>query len=184
MPNPEKSPLVGVIMGSDSDLPKMMPAGDILDSFGVENEFRIISAHRTPDRMDHYAKTAHERGLRVLIAAAGGSAHLQGMSASHTHLPVLGVAIESQPDVQNSALGSMVSMPPGIPLATMGRNESGAKNAALEAVRILSGNNPDLQAAYLEFVAKQAAEVVGKDDEIQRLGRKAYFDLHFPEKKS
>ena len=176
MTNPEKSPLVGVIMGSDSDLPTMLPAGEVLDSFNVANEFRIMSAHRTPERMTEYARSARKRGLQVIIAAAGGSAHLPGMTASETILPVLGVAIESRPDVQNAAIGSMIYMPPGIPLATMGRGEGAAKNAALEAVRILALHDESLSEAYIDYVAKLASEVKTKDDQLLELGRTTYAD--------
>ncbi len=159
----ERVPLVGVIMGSDSDLPVMKPASDILEQFGVPHEVRIISAHRTPQKMAAYGRAAVRSGLKVIIAGAGGSAHLPGMTASETRLPVLGVAIESSPDPLNSAIGSMIRMPKGIPLATMGKGEAAAANAGLEAVRILALQDDELGEAYDRYVERLAAEVEQKD---------------------
>ena len=170
----EIKPLVGVIMGSDSDLKTMKPAADILDKFHVPNEVRIISAHRTPDRMAEYGRTAISRGLKLIIAGAGGSAHLPGMMASETRLPVLGVAIESSPDPTNAALGSMIRMPKGIPLATMGKGEAAAANAGLEAVRILAVEDRDLGSAYEDYVAQMAREVEEKDARLLELGATVY----------
>jgi phosphoribosylaminoimidazole carboxylase PurE protein len=169
----EKNPLVGVIMGSDSDLDTMQYAGLRLDFFGVENEFRIISAHRTPEALTKYGHEAVERGLKIIIAGAGGSAHLQGMMASHTRLPVLGVAIEST-DTMNAAFGSMVRMPKGIPLATMGKGEAGAENAALEAVRILALSDPSLAEDYDDYVISLRKEVQRKDAKLFEMGPQAY----------
>lgn len=174
MSSREVAPLVGVIMGSDSDLPTMKPASDILAKFEVEHEVRVISAHRTPARMAEYGRMAVSRGLKVIIAGAGGSAHLPGMTASETRLPVLGVAIESSPDPTNAALGSMIRMPKGIPLATMGKGEAAAANAGLEAVRILALGNEELAGAYDQYVADLAAEVEEKDALLRELGPAAY----------
>lgn len=133
------NPAVGIIMGSDSDLPVMQEAAKILESFSVPYEISIVSAHRTPDRMYEYAKTARSRGLRVLIAAAGGSAHLPGMTAALTTLPVIGVPVESKALKGVDSLYSIVQMPAGVPVATVAIN--GAKNAALLAVQILGVND-------------------------------------------
>src|SRR3990167_1792279 len=170
----ERQPIVGVIMGSDSDLKVMKPAADILEEFGVPHEVRIKSAHRTPERMAEYGRTAVSRGLRVIIAGAGGSAHLPCMIASETRLPVLGVAIESSPDTTNAALGSMIRMPKGIPLATMGKGEAAAANAGLEAVRILALSDDVLGRAYEEYVDSMAHEVILKDARLAADGVAAY----------
>jgi len=167
-------PVVGVIMGSDSDLKTMKPACDILGRFAVPHETRIVSAHRTPHWMAEYGREAVDRGLLAIIAGAGGSAHLPGMMASETRLPVLGVAIESSPDPTNAALGSMIRMPRGTPLATMGKGEAAAANAGLEAVRILSLLDPELAAQYDQYMADMAAEVQAKDDRLVQLGPEAY----------
>ena len=172
----ERTPLVGIIMGSDSDLKVMKPAGDILSHFDVPHEYRIKSAHRTPEKMAEYGRTALARGLKVIIAGAGGSAHLPGMIASETRLPVLGVAIESSPDPTNAALGSMIRMPKGIPLATMGKGEAAAANAGLQAVRILALQDAALGDAYDQYVAAMAAEVIAKDEQLLALGAAAYLD--------
>ncbi len=131
-------PLVGLIMGSQSDWPTLKPASELLDSLGVAHEARIVSAHRTPDRMRDYAKAAAGRGLKVLIAGAGGAAHLPGMTASFTTLPVLGVPVESKALKGMDSLLSIVQMPGGVPVATFAIGESGAKNAALHAAAILA----------------------------------------------
>ncbi|MGB4758679.1 MAG: 5-(carboxyamino)imidazole ribonucleotide mutase [Candidatus Saccharimonadales bacterium] len=177
MANRETNPLVGVVMGSDSDLPALQPAFTILDSFKVPYEWGIKSAHRTPEAMIQYGRTAADRGLQVLIAAAGGSAHLPGMLASETRLPVLGVAIENSPDPMNSALGSMVYMPKGKPLATMGRKEAAAHNAALFAVRILALADPELAARYDAYDNKLAEEVKAKDALAQAMLPRDYATL-------
>ncbi|TYQ18343.1 UNVERIFIED_CONTAM: 5-(carboxyamino)imidazole ribonucleotide mutase [Acetivibrio alkalicellulosi] len=130
---------VGIIMGSDSDLPVMKKAAEILDSLNVGYEISIVSAHRTPDKMYHYAKTAEERGIDVIIAGAGGSAHLPGMVAAITHLPVIGVPIKSRNLDGIDSLMSIVQMPAGIPVATVPVNDS--ENAALLAARIIGLND-------------------------------------------
>jgi 5-(carboxyamino)imidazole ribonucleotide mutase len=129
-------PLVGIIMGSDSDLPIMQEAADLLETMGVLYELTIVSAHRTPERMVDYAKTAKKRGLKVIIAGAGGAAHLPGMVASLTALPVIGVPVKSRSLDGLDALYSIVQMPPGVPVATVAIN--GAKNAGILAAQILS----------------------------------------------
>ena len=170
----EKNPLVGIVMGSDSDLKVMKRAGDMLERFGVPHEYGIKSAHRTPEKMIEYGRLAVSRGIKVIIAGAGGSAHLPGMLASETRLPVLGVGIESSPDPTNAALGSMIRMPEGIPLATMGKGEVASANAGLEAVRILALIDPSLGEAYDEYVQEMAKEVEGKDLLLSQLGAAEY----------
>ncbi len=134
----KKQPLVGLIMGSQSDWPTLKPASEILDALEVAYESKIVSAHRTPDRMSAYAKAAAGRGLKVIIAGAGGAAHLPGMVASMTTLPVLGVPVESKALKGMDNLLSIVQMPGGVPVATFAIGESGAKNAALHAAAILA----------------------------------------------
>jgi 5-(carboxyamino)imidazole ribonucleotide mutase len=138
------SPLVGLIMGSQSDWPTLKPAADILDQLGVPHECRIVSAHRTPERLYAYARNAAGRGLKVIIAGAGGAAHLPGMTASLTTLPVLGVPIETRALKGMDSLLSIVQMPGGVPVATFAIGESGAKNAALHAAAILALSDQDL----------------------------------------
>lgn len=168
--------LVGIIMGSDSDLPVMTEAAKVFDEFNIGYEVRIISAHRTPDVMVAYAKTAQERGLKVIIAGAGGSAHLPGMTASETTLPVLAVPVRAEHH-DHEALWSNVKMPPGIPLATM--PENGAKNAALMAVEILGLLDKDLQQKYIDYRQKQHTEVTEKDDKLVAKGWRNYLgDKH------
>lgn len=173
----EADPIVGIIMGSDSDLPVMKHVGRALDQLNLAEpipyEERVISAHRTPARMVEYARTARGRGLQVIVALAGGSAHLQGMTASETTLPVLGVAITSNPDVLNRALGSMIGLPEGKPLASF-QGKEGAFNAGLLAARILSLARPDITAALEEYDAKLAATVEAKDVELHALGAEGY----------
>jgi 5-(carboxyamino)imidazole ribonucleotide mutase len=132
------APLVGIIMGSQSDWPTLKAAADLLKELGVAHECKIVSAHRTPDRMYAYAKGAAERGLRAIIAGAGGAAHLPGMTASLTLLPVLGVPIETKALKGLDSLLSIVQMPGGVPVATFAIGESGARNAALHAAAILA----------------------------------------------
>ena len=136
--------LVGVIMGSESDLPTMQAAIDILDSFGVATEIEVVSAHRTPRRMVEYAETARGRGLKVIIAGAGGAAHLPGMMASKTRLPVIGVPIQTKALSGVDSLYSIVQMPRGYPVATMAIGAAGAANAGLLAAGILAVNDPAL----------------------------------------
>jgi 5-(carboxyamino)imidazole ribonucleotide mutase len=169
-------PIVGIIMGSDSDMDVMGEAAKILEQFAVPFEVRIISAHRTPDVMADYAATAVKRGLQVIIAGAGGSAHLPGMTASHTTLPVLAVPIKRDHH-DHEALWSNIKMPPGIPLATM--PENGAKNAALMAIEILALTDEKLHQAYVQFRQSQANDVIQVDASVQKDWRK-----HFTESPS
>ncbi len=145
---PDQNPLVGIIMGSQSDWDTMKHAADILGALEVPCESRIVSAHRTPDRLYEYATTARDRGLKVIIAGAGGAAHLPGMTASMTTLPVLGVPVESKALKGLDSLLSIVQMPGGIPVGTMAIGTAGAKNAALLAAAIL-GTGDDAVAARL-----------------------------------
>ncbi|MGR3718274.1 MAG: 5-(carboxyamino)imidazole ribonucleotide mutase [Thermohalobaculum sp.] len=138
--------LVGIVMGSQSDWPTMQRAAEVLDELGVAHEVKIISAHRTPDRMFTYAEAAVGRGLRVVIAGAGGAAHLPGMLASKTRLPVLGVPVQSQALNGLDSLLSMVQMPAGVPVGTLAIGEAGAANAALLAAAIIATTDPELAA--------------------------------------
>lgn len=168
-----KDILVGIIMGSDSDLDIMSQAAKTLDEFGVGYEVHVISAHRTPDAMGDYAREAKERGLKLIIAGAGGSAHLPGMTASHTTLPVIAIPIKRE-NHGHEAFWSNIKMPPGIPLATM--PENGAKNGALLAVEILSLLNEELASKYSEFRSKQSRAVIDIDTEIQSNGWEHYLE--------
>ena len=159
-------PIVGIIMGSDSDLPIMQAAADILKSFNIPFELTVVSAHRTPDRMVEYAKTARSRGLQVIIAGAGGAAHLPGMVASLTSLPVIGVPIKST----NSADGwdsilSILQMPGGVPVATVALN--GAKNAGLLAAQILGTHNETIALAMDDYKLQMETEVLGKVNQLK-----------------
>ncbi|MDE2571625.1 MAG: 5-(carboxyamino)imidazole ribonucleotide mutase [bacterium] len=155
---PTDRPLVGIIMGSRSDLPTMEAAAAVLDEFGVPYELRIVSAHRTPDLMFEYAASARERGLAVIIAGAGGAAHLPGMTAAKTTLPVIGVPVKSSSLNGLDSLLSIVQMPGGVPVATVAIGN--AKNAALLAVRVLSVAYPQLAAALDEHAQRMGAQVV------------------------
>ena len=156
------SPLVGIIMGSDSDLAVMQGAIDVLDEFVVAREVRVVSAHRTPETMVRYAQTAADRGLQVIIAGAGGAAHLPGMTASLTPLPVIGVPVSlSTLDGMDSLL-SIVQMPAGIPVATVAINN--ARNAGLLAVRMLGTTHPKLRDAMLRY-QRELEVMVGEKDE-------------------
>lgn len=158
---------VGIIMGSESDLDIMSKAAETLDEFAVPHEVRIISAHRTPQEMMDYAASAKDRGLKVIIAGAGGSAHLPGMTASHTPLPVLAVPIKRD-NHDHEALYSNIKMPPGIPLATM--PENGAKNAALMAIEILALSDEQLAKKYAAFKSKQRKKVISTDQKVRSDG--------------
>jgi len=155
-PKLKKSPLVGIIMGSDSDWPTLKAAADICDEFGVACEVRVVSAHRTPDDMARYAKTAAVRGLLVIIAGAGGAAHLPGMVASHTPLPVIGVPVESKALKGMDSLLSIVQMPGGVPVACVAIG--GGKNAGLLAVQILGVSDPTLRAKMQQYKTNLAKE--------------------------
>jgi len=155
----DPNPLVGIIMGSRSDWPTMEQASLLLSEFGVPHECRVVSAHRTPDEMFSYAKEAADRKLEVIIAGAGGAAHLPGMVASQTTLPVLGVPVQSKALSGLDSLLSIVQMPGGIPVGTLAIGNSGAKNAALLACRILATSRPELRAKLEAFQQKQTADV-------------------------
>jgi 5-(carboxyamino)imidazole ribonucleotide mutase len=154
-------PLVGILMGSDSDWPTMKLAVDACTEFGIGAEAQVMSAHRTPDDVAEYARTAHRRGLRVLIAGAGGAAHLAGVVAAQTPLPVIGVPIESKSLKGLDSLLSMVQMPSGVPVATVAIGA--ARNAGLLAVQILAVSDAKLQAKYLEFRQRLADESRAKN---------------------
>ena len=156
---PEPSPLVGVIMGSQSDWDTMRHADEILTEFGVSHESRIVSAHRTPAWMTEYATTAVARGLEVIIAGAGGAAHLPGMVAAQTVLPVIGVPVQSAALNGLDSLLSIVQMPKGVPVATVAIGAAGATNAALLAVAILGASRPELRTKLNEYRANIAAAV-------------------------
>ncbi len=155
----ENKPVVGVIMGSQSDWPIMKNAMDVLEELGVSAEKRIVSAHRTPDRLYEYAKTASDRGLKVIIAGAGGAAHLPGMAASMTILPVLGVPIESKALKGMDSLLSIAQMPGGVPVGTLAIGQAGAKNAGLLAASIVALDDEAIASALADFRAKQTASV-------------------------
>ena len=147
----EERPVVGVVMGSQSDWDVMQHAAKVLKDFGVPFEHRVVSAHRTPDAMFEYAEQARERGLACIIAGAGGSAHLPGMIASKTTLPVLGVPVPTRHLAGQDSLYSIVQMPKGIPVATFAIGEAGAANAGLFAVRLLAGSDPALARKLSEY---------------------------------
>ena len=153
------TPLVGVIMGSDSDWETMRHAVEVLERFEVPHEKRVVSAHRTPDLMAEYAREAEGRGLRCIIAGAGGAAHLPGMVAAHSVLPVLGVPVESAALKGMDSLLSIVQMPRGVPVATLAIGRAGAVNAGLLAVAILGSTDPGLRRRLHEFRAEQAERV-------------------------
>ncbi len=153
--------LVGIIMGSDSDLPTMQGAIDICQQFDVSYEVKVISAHRTPDDMAQYAKTAHERGIKVIIAGAGGAAHLPGMVASYTPLPVIGVPVQSKALNGLDSLLSIVQMPAGVPVGTMAIG--GGKNAGLYAVRLLASHDANLLNKMIDYQSAIAEESRAKN---------------------
>jgi len=157
-------PLVGIIMGSASDWETMRHAADVLSALSVPFESRVISAHRTPDLLFEYAGSAAARGLEVVIAGAGGAAHLPGMAASKTLLPVIGVPIQSKSLNGLDSLLSIAQMPAGIPVATVAIGEAGARNAALLATAILAARHPPLRDALAAFRERQTAEVLAKPD--------------------
>jgi len=156
---PDKNPLVGVIMGSQSDWETLESAHVVLKELNIAHDCRIVSAHRTPDRMADYAKNAEKRGLKVIIAGAGGAAHLPGMVASLTHLPVLGVPVESKALKGMDSLLSIVQMPGGVPVGTLAIGQSGAKNAGLLAASILSLSDPALAQRLKTYREKQSRDV-------------------------
>jgi len=152
--------LVGVIMGSKSDWPTMKHAVEMLEEFGVPHEVQVVSAHRTPDLMFEYASTASERGLKVIIAGAGGAAHLPGMVAAKTIVPVLGVPVQSRALSGQDSLLSIVQMPGGIPVGTLAIGEAGAKNAGILAAQIVANENEAIREKVAAFRAKQTQDVL------------------------
>ena len=158
--NKKNSPLVAIIMGSKSDWPTMQAASETLDEFGVAHETKIVSAHRTPDLLFDVAKSAESRGIEVIIAGAGGAAHLPGMCASQTVLPVLGVPVESKALKGLDSLLSIAQMPAGIPVGTLAIGQAGAKNAALLAVSIMANSRPELRKKLHAFRSKQTKTVL------------------------
>lgn len=165
-------PLIGIIMGSDSDLPTMQSAIAVCEEFSVESEVTIISAHRTPERMVEYAKLAHQRGIKVIIAGAGGAAHLPGMVASLTPLPVIGVPVPSRHLQGLDSLYSIVQMPTGIPVATVAIGN--AKNAGLLAIQILATQKPELLERVQQYRQTLAQSVMEKQAKLDELGYEQY----------
>lgn len=166
-------PEVGIIMGSDSDLPIMKQAAEMLESFGVNFEVSIVSAHRTPERLFEYSQKAAERGIKVIIAGAGGAAHLPGMVASITPLPVIGVPIKSSNSIDGwDSILSILQMPGGIPVATVALN--GAKNAGILAASILGSGNQDIQDKIAAYKNELKNTVLTKAENLERKGYKSY----------
>lgn len=159
-----KKPVVGIIMGSDSDLPVMQQAADVLDEFGIPYEVKITSAHRTPDVMASYSKNAYKRGIKVIIAGAGGAAHLPGMSASYSPIPVIGVPIETKALKGLDSLLSIVQMPYGVPVATVSINN--AKNAALLAAKMLATSDKKILDKVMQFQRKIKKESMDKNKKL------------------
>jgi len=157
-------PLVGVIMGSSSDWETMRHCVELLDELGIPQEVRVVSAHRTPDLLFEYASGARERGLQVIVAGAGGAAHLPGMTAAKTTLPVIGVPVQSKALNGLDSLLSIVQMPAGIPVATVAIGTAGARNAALLAAAILAGSRPDIAATLAAYRERQAGDVLSRPD--------------------
>ena len=165
--------LVGVIMGSKSDWPTMKHAVEMLEEFGVPHEVEVVSAHRTPDKMFDYASSALDRGLKVIIAGAGGAAHLPGMVAAKTIVPVLGVPIQSKALSGQDSLLSIAQMPGGIPVGTLAIGEAGAKNAGILAAQIIANEDDTVRAKVAAFRAKQTQDVLDNP----RLSNKLNFDI-------
>jgi 5-(carboxyamino)imidazole ribonucleotide mutase len=172
---PETSPLVGIIMGSDSDLPVMQPAADFLRSLNIPYELTVVSAHRTPLRMVHYASDARDRGLKVIIAGAGGAAHLPGMVASLTTLPVIGVPVKSSNSIDGwDSILSILQMPNGVPVATVALNA--AKNAGILAAEIIGAFETHVGAALEAYKQKMILEVQDKVEALREKGQPNGFD--------
>ncbi len=167
-------PLVGIIMGSDSDLSVMQEAAKVFEDFKVDYEITVCSAHRTPDRAHEYSTTAESRGLKVIIAAAGGAAHLAGVMAASTTVPVIGVPIQAKMLDGLDSLFSTVQMPPGIPVATVGINA--AKNAGLLAVKILATNDDNLKSELKKYSEKMKDDVNKKAEKLAQVGYKKYLE--------
>lgn len=164
------TPMVGIVMGSDSDWPTLEPAARVCQEFGIPYETRVVSAHRTPDLMARYGREAHRRGLRVIIAGAGGAAHLPGMIASHTPLPVVGVPVESKTLKGLDSLLSIVQMPAGVPVATVAIG--GGRNAGLLAAQIIATGDRQMTQRILKFKASLATESAAKDRRIRSMSQK------------
>ena len=163
---------VGIVMGSDSDMPIMAQAADFLDKMGIDYEMTIISAHREPDIFFNYAKSAEEKGFKVIIAGAGKAAHLPGMCAALFPMPVIGIPMKTSDLGGVDSLYSIVQMPSGIPVATVAIN--GDKNAGILAAKILATSDPELLAKLKAYSEEMKNEVVGKDEKLQKLGHKEY----------
>jgi len=164
--NTDEAPLVGVVMGSKSDWETMQAASQMLKTLGIAHECEVVSAHRTPDRMAEYARDAAGRGLRAIIAGAGGAAHLPGMLAAQTAVPVLGVPVQSRALSGMDSLLSIVQMPAGVPVATFAIGVAGAKNAALFSAALLAVEYPAIGTALAEFRAAQTAAALGSTPEL------------------
>jgi 5-(carboxyamino)imidazole ribonucleotide mutase len=171
---------VGIIMGSDSDLPVMSAAADMCEKFGIEYEVSIVSAHRTVDRLIEYSKSAEERGLKVIVAGAGGAAHLPGMVAAITSLPVVGVPVRGSNLEGMDSLLSIVQMPGGVPVATVAVN--GAKNAGILAAQIIGSADATIRAKITEYKNEMKNEVEAKVEKLDKLQYKAYLE-QMPKKK-
>lgn len=167
----KKQPLIGIIMGSDSDWPTLEPAAETCKKFKIPYEARVVSAHRTPLDMTEYAQSAHERGLKVIIAGAGGAAHLPGMVASLTPLPVIGVPIESKALKGLDSLLSIAQMPAGVPVATVAIG--GGENAGLLAIEIIAASDPDLQSRIMKFKASMAKSSRVKNKNLKKTRSKS-----------
>lgn len=165
MKDKKRKPVIGIIMGSDSDMPVMKQAAEILNEFDIPFEFKITSAHRSPDLMTTYSKNAYRRGIKVIIAGAGGSAHLPGMCAAYSPVPVIGVPIETKTLKGLDSLLSIVQMPYGVPVATVAINNS--KNAALLAVEILATSDKKILDKIIEFKNKIRKESLGKNKKLK-----------------
>ncbi|HTR18847.1 MAG TPA: 5-(carboxyamino)imidazole ribonucleotide mutase [Candidatus Paceibacterota bacterium] len=167
---------VGIVMGSDSDLSVMQDAAKILEEFGITSEVTIVSAHRTPDRLVEYAKTAAGRSVKVIIAGAGGAAHLPGMLAAYTPLPVIGVPVMTKTMKGIDSLLSIAQMPPGVPVATVAVN--GAKNAGILAAEIIGTSDEKVQKKVADYKSKMESEVLAKAKELEGMGYEKYLKGH------
>lgn len=174
MANTEMIQKVGIVMGSDSDMPVMAKAADILEELGIEYEITVISAHREPDVFFEYAKTAEEKGFKVIIAGAGMAAHLPGMCAAIFPMPVIGIPMHTTSLGGRDSLYSIVQMPSGIPVATVAIN--GGANAGLLAAKILATSNPEILQKLKNYSEKLKDQVVAKDAKLQEIGYKAYLE--------
>ena len=167
-------PLVGILMGSDSDLPVMQDAAKVLTELGIDSEVHTLSAHRTPEAVVEYVTKSEKTGYKVFICGAGGAAHLAGVVAAHTALPVIGVPIMNKTAAGVDALFATVQMPPGIPVATVAIN--GAKNAGILAAQIIGAGDESIRTNVTEYKKKMAKDIVAKDEELQKKGFKKYLE--------